>query len=373
MSRRLSLLLLSCCAPALGAQAKHLRAVPDATFDATAVELSSPPGIRVNAQLQVFVTDRDGKRMLRLSPDGQQADVVVREGAGPGEGRGFIGPSWKGDTLYFFDNWQSRFTLLDQGGTFLKTLLMSERCSSIGTALMGDGCLEYVQNPGRSAAGPDLNAPMPVILTSAQKQRTDTLGMMSREHTLMIFRQSNGMMYATQPFSDDATISPALNGTVALELKRAAATSARPDSIQLRLWTRSGGWGRWSVVRYEPRPLEKRVIDSAITAQADGYKKHAPWVTRDSLAAKIYRPRFYPPAPQIMSTSDGTIWIRLVHAKVPAGTTSWAMFDERLTERARVSLPAAFRPLDARADYVWGYVLDEDDVPIVVRYRLIPA
>lgn len=370
---RAFLLLLLAVPASLAAQVRQLRAVPDETFDASAVELSSPPGIRVNGKLQVFVADRDGKRMLRLSPDGRQADVVVREGAGPGEARGFIGLSWKGDTLWFFDNWQSRFTLLDQGGTFIRTLHTNDRCVAFSSFLMWDGCLEYLQNASAPPGAARASAPMPVVLTSEQKRRSDTLGVMRRERTTMVFTRADGMMYSVQPFGDDATISPVLNGTAALELRRAAATSARTDSVQLRLWTQPRGWGPWSVVRYEPRPLEPRAIDSTITAMADGMKKYSPWVTRDSLEARIYRPRFYPPAPQIMSTSSGTIWVRLDHAKVPAGSRSWLVFDDRLVEQARITIPAAFHPLDARDDLAWGYTLDEDDVPLLSRYRIVPA
>jgi hypothetical protein len=325
--------------------------------------------LRVDRQNRVYVGDRSAVTISRLSPDGREVELLVRRGGGPGEAESFVGMGWRGDTLWFYDNRLVRFTLLDPSGKFIRTIPHNERCTTtIPTALMAaDGCLESLQ----LRSPPE--KPFPVIVVSQGKQRVDTLGFQSYAHTTMIFTPKDGMFMTTQPFSDDALINPAPDGRGVLEVQRSAASSAQKDSIRLRRWDRGTGWGAWRGIAYEPVPLPERVIDSVLAVQAEQFKKFAGWVTLDSLQRRVYRPRFYPPAPVVLSTTDGSLWVKLITTQSKPGTVIWVVLDGALREQARLSAPAGLRILDARGDYCWGFLLDDDDVPHIVRYKLVPA
>lgn len=364
------LLLLIACA--LHAQTRY-RAVLDPTFDASSFELASPPQLRADASNRLYLADRGRATLFRLSADGRTSESLMREGAGPGEARGFSGMGWKGDTLWLYDNRLTRFTFLTPSGQFVRTNLYSDLCTTTlpWSLLAAGGCLEgvYTRNPYANAGDPIPGVPM--IVTWGGKHPVDTIGLFSYEHSSMQFDRKNGKAFVPQPFGDDVIYGPTTGGTAVLEVRRRAAQSARPDSIMIRQWLAGRGWQQWHPVGYLPRSLTGQAVDSAIDVMFNRLDAGLQWITRDSLERKAYRPGFVPPVSGYLSTIENTVWIRLENASDLTGTSGWIVLDNDLMEKARVKAPSELHLLDARDGYCWGYVLDEDDVPHIHRYKLV--
>jgi hypothetical protein len=226
----------------------------------------------------------------------------------------------------------------------------------------------YSRSPYASATDPV--PPVPIIVTSRQRA-ADTIGAMVYTHSSMQFDGNNRKSFLSQPFPDDVIFGPMARSTQIFEVRRPAATAERTDSVVLRLWSAESGWSDWKSISYLPRRLASSSIDSALVRLAGRMAGQQGWITLDSLRAKVYRPRFVPPVTQAVTTGEGRLWLRMEDARVAQGRVQWVVVDQALEEIARIDAPSDLRVSDARGGYAWGYVLDEDDVPHILRYKLV--
>jgi hypothetical protein len=93
-------------------------------------------------------------------------------------------------------------------------------------------------------------------------------------------------------------------------------------------------------------------------------------------------PEFFPPVRSILSGADGMIW--LLREFRPDRADLWEIYDGagRLTgsvlvSEGRVTTPMSYWPhmqiLRATRDEVWGLTVDDLDVPILHRFRVVPG
>jgi hypothetical protein len=83
---------------------------------------------------------------------------------------------------------------------------------------------------------------------------------------------------------------------------------------------------------------------------------------------------------QMIVDAAGRLWVRepnLADApgcgclnELPAGSSTWSVFDAQGRWLGDVEMPRRFRPFEIGVDYILGRTRSEDDVPLVALYRL---
>ncbi|MBK8002989.1 MAG: hypothetical protein IPK12_03355 [Gemmatimonadetes bacterium] len=189
-----------------------------------------------------------------------------------------------------------------------------------------------------------------------------------RERMAMVFEPRDMMLNAMQPFGDVPIVTVSRNGRWLAIVRRDAPVSS-PSTVSVELRDLESGRTRTTRHPFEPVPLTAQVVDSAVTELIRPYKQF-PWA-RDSIRAKLYRPRFRPPVQAAFVEDGGRVWLR---ETVPEGTTRtvWRIVEPDGGVGVRVSVPGGVRVLAAQENRVLAAVVDADDVPVLARY-LIPA
>ena len=83
----------------------------------------------------------------------------------------------------------------------------------------------------------------------------------------------------------------------------------------------------------------------------------------------LWRPRYWPAVSAFLVGIDGTIWLR--QAGPPAPTARfWQLSVSGDKVEAQVELPRGLTLVRASRTHLWGWSLDEDEVPIVQRWRV---
>lgn len=367
--------LLLVVAPPASAQTAQYRAILDSSFAAPDLELSWLQTLQVDRRLRVYVPDETTPILYRLSPDGRTAEQLVRHGEGPGEAKSIRSLGWFGDTLWLSDNRLSRTTFLAPDDAVARTEGIRERCTrSSATILIAGGCLEFANPRPYNAKANDPTPPAAVLVTSGRGAKADTIGSLTYTHLSMQFDRPDAMAVVPQQFPDDPVYFADRSGTSVLRILRGAASSSRLDSTVIERWSAGKGWHQRQRISYRPRALEGRVFDSTLAVLGGRLARGRHWVTLDSVKRKSYHPPFYPPVPDAISMSDGTVWLHIVEETGPGSGTSaqWLILDLNLRPIRKVTAPLELRVLDARDTLVWGAITDQDDVPHVVRYRLVP-
>lgn len=380
-SSRLSFLLALAFARPAMTQIPSYHAIRDSDFKAPDLRLSWLRGLLVDRKHRVYVPDEAATVLYRLSENGQQSEVIAKEGAGPGEAKSLSTIAWLGDTLVILDNYLGRLTFLNPEGKLLRTENIRDRCVGLNpSAVLEDGrCFESLWK-GRPPGAKGPPPPNPYVVGRHQPRQVDTIYQLSVEHSAMQFDRPNSAMFYSQPFSDVASILAAHGGGSIVVVERQAALSSRTDSLRLRRWVSGRGWAPDKYLRYTPLPLTTRMIDSALTGIIQNRGKAGrtdPFaLTVDSLRAKVYRPAYQPPVAQAIALRDGSVWLSLRAGgefQSSRGMNAWVVLDPGFTVKRTIQIPAGLRVSAVDGEVLWGAEIDEDDVPQIVRYRIVPG
>jgi hypothetical protein len=144
--------------------------------------------------------------------------------------------------------------------------------------------------------------------------------------------------------------------------------------------------GTFRVVRYEPsgrvaferaynyvpKPLAGAPADSIRENLASMFVERR-FVLAQGQAESFARdsvplPHFQPPVDGVVIGRDGTIWLRREHWG--ATREEYLVLDREGGIAATVAAPMGFRILQAQRDQVWGVMLDEMELPYLLRYRI---
>jgi len=188
--------------------------------------------------------------------------------------------------------------------------------------------------------------------------------------------RDGGGIFTSQPFSDAVEARLLNDGSGLLVLERGAAQEVGLAEFRLTRIGLGGDTVFSRVYPYEPVPLPRERVDSAIDAQAERLHRFVGERTGTTLpqwqgwvADAMYAPPYYSPVSEILSGRDGTIWLGL-NPPGPEGR-EWLVLGPAGDPVGRVLMPTGLRVLLADERNVWGVETDELDVQYIVRYAVL--
>lgn len=330
-------------------------------------------------------TDRRGERAYVLDSrlhqvriigmSGRQLGSFGGGGEGPGELPRAVRLGWVGDTLWVADA-PNRLHFFSSEGRFLRTRTGS--VMPIAATATG-GILSGVRTSPSAAPAQPANhiVTVPFVISHQSASGTRRVAVVESVLPLQVSTTVDGQRgtgFQEQPFRDDPLYLADREGRH-LYLVNRRASSPPPHSFQVVKLTLSGDTVFARRFPYKPVPIDQRVIDARLQAQRDLISSQMPGrrITVDAteLLKVLYRPAHLAPVEQAVIGRDGTIWLK--RATDGTGATSeLLMLSEAGELIGRARLPAREKLVAADRRRVWAIAADEDDVPFLVWYRIVP-
>jgi hypothetical protein len=195
----------------------------------------------------------------------------------------------------------------------------------------------------------------------------DSLAWLGQENAMFyIPNGAGGAVFGRQKFvSGPLTLFSSSTSTPAIIVDRRDATSAERSTYGVVALNLDGDTVWTTRVPYEPRPVDRAIIDSVLKATTRSAMRSG--LSPDEAEKALYLPNVLPPVTGGFLAADGAIWLR---REDDEQNVSYDVLDEKGNIVAQLSVHSNVTLRAARANYVWGIELDENDVPTVVRYRV---
>jgi len=341
----------------------------------------SEPAYQLTAISQIAVRDgavyvrQQGQQEIRtFGFDGRHVRNIGRHGAGPGEFTGLESIGVLADTLWAFDGDLQRITLFRTDGSVIETIPVTTT-ASLGSdgrryfpypkVLTDDGAVLGFGGWFGSDVASGVTTSEPLLLMSRSGETRDTLGWVPLGNDHLILRTDRRTMYRTQPFTD-APIKE-YGATAGRIYVVEQADPADPAAAVVRVTSlRATGDTAWSAaVPYLPTPLSRSRVDSVRTALLNGLGAIFP---RDVIERALYVPAYRAPITAALATEDGALWLRW-DDQTRSGIYSVIGPDSRLVSEVNVEPGIHLRWVSG--DVAWGERVDDNDVPTLVRYRIV--
>ena len=345
----------------------RLRATPDIAFKPSAdLQLSDVTALHFARRGEILLVDRSQQAVLRLDSLGRTLPPLARAGDGPGEVRRAFALGWLGDTLWVADAILRRLTYYSADLKFLRTQPDQDRCGASPMALvLGNRCL-VLRDHARPPTEDDPPAFPMVLTTGSPPLVLDTIGLLAAERLRMRIRYADAEVQLRQPFSDVPLLAVDQDGRGLAWIDRQP-DPGHPTSFTIT-WIDGQTRVRHTVhAPFVPVPLPKTAIDSALT--------HGPRLGRlpptvsDSVPRHLYRPQNRPAVLVGLFDDRHRLWLRVPDATTTTEST-WRVVDRAGREVTSVLLPRPFRPFAIRGHRLLGTALDDDDVPMLLQYRV---
>lgn len=300
-----------------------------AVAESVTAQLSYVSGMAVSPDNHVFVSDARLPTVFELAPDGSLRRAIGRSGGGPGEFYAVAMLGFRGDSLWAYDAALNRVSLFPLDGTG-RPLVIGLRGTESQTGalpvtyassghpegMLSDGTMLVMQQEG-DRSKPVANQ-VRVFRTRRDLAILDTLGVISLEHAVIYTEWSDGASFIRQPFSDMPIFTAARDGSLVVEVERAAPTASGETSFRLVARNGSAMTLFTREISYRPRRLRDADVDEALALFSDPAAKLPGPVTIDSIRRKLYRPERFPPVREAHVGRDNTIWLRVDFADSPA-------------------------------------------------------
>ena len=331
---------------------------------------------------------------------GKSLGLVTRKGPGPGEFTYIWSMGFVGDTLWVADESNMRVTMLDRARNvvgmfrFAAPEFSGWRAPQLPATLISDGTAiaSYRRrvDPSRVEAermlvrlnrptSPALPGPLRVGARGNSERPTgeasgavlslrDTVATLSLEnyqvHTPVNTpgRTTPLSVYFTQPLGDNMLWATAHDGMSMVFVERRAASVADSASFGVTKLI----YGDTAIARrypYTPVTVTAAVIDSILANTEEGKLG----MSRDA----VYQPRFRPPVTEALLGLDGSVWLRREFSYAPIAR--WTIIAPSGETVGDIGIPASHTVHAADERHVWTTITDEDDVPLVIRHRIVKS
>lgn len=322
----------------------------------------------------VFVRQTEQQELRVFDRAGRYQRTIGRSGGGPGEFRGLWAFGVYGDTIWTLDFLLRRVTLFSTAGKLLRTVTFEAVTPTLGArgnlfatypmARQRDGVLLGFGGTSGQAMAEGRVWAMPILRMSAAGLTTDTLGWRPIAHANMILKSSAGTSYHVQPFNDSPLVEYAAGQRRVYVVDRLAASNGTASYGVVAIG--SSGDTAWARrYDYKPVPMDRAAADSVRRRMYGIYRRRYPQSMIDD---SLFIPRFQPPVSEATAGDDGTLWLRRENWAL---TAKFDVLDDKGQLRARVEAGRSVRIRWVSGTTAWGEELDENDVPTLVRYRIV--
>lgn len=328
--------------------------------------------VRLTPNGNVFVADARARQVRMFDADGRHKRLVMRDGRGPGDFTNLGEMGVLADTLWTTDLNLRRVTLLTQNGDVVRTIpfdLEAARTAGEPASINLAGLLPNGDAIGlgdtRHTIFESYERGIPHLLLRASRagRALDTIGRVSVNNSIAVYRDGASMIFTIQRFSDAPLVRVDANGARAYVIDRTVATNAKSGIVTVSA-IRPNGDTLWSrSIPYSPRRMDKAAADSF---RQEINRSYASSSLKPKDREKVaFIPAYRPPISDALVSADGNLWLRREEGQ--ADVEYWIL--NRLgTVIGSAVLPRKVTVMEASAQHVWGVELDDDDVPHVVRF-----
>ncbi len=320
----------------------------------------------------IYVTQTHDPVVRAYSTNGKFLRRISRSGSGPAEINGSaLRAGIAGDTLWVIDD-AIRISYFSLSGEFLDVVNIpasaAKRSDETGLFIAepqvltkDDGAVGWgVFGAAELFAGKIPKYPL--LRLTREGQTVDTIAWVPTRNYGLKFSRGP---YLTQPFSDEPLYALSPLGDRICVVDGVAADDSERANYGVTVIGASGDtlWAR--EMTYVPRAIDTEVIDSVRNRIRT---MSAPWgVPSWEVDQELFVPAFWPPVTDVFIGVDGSVWIRSDDHEDPV---TYTVIDSAGGRVRTVQLSRRIRLKWASAEVAWGFELDEDDVPVIVGFRL---
>lgn len=350
------------------------------------LELARVPLMAVGAHGELAVPLTTSRQVAVIDIESGEHRVVGRRGQGPGEFSRLSNVGFSGDTLWVVDQTLGRVTyfpadgsgpvvsgargVVERGEGFLVPLPLSPDLILSGRRMLSTG----------DGGAQEIDGQALFNMTAEWEERTGLAELRPGIQRLRLTHEGvSSVQLGLHPFSVNPLFaySPGVSSIV---VARRADEAGTP--IPAALVTRIGPDGDTIFhVELPPAlaahrgPIARETVDAIVESWAtmpqllERFPSAA--VIRSGVEEGLDPPDRHPPVTQLVLGIDGRTWVR---GPDPwTGSVVWQVLDDRGTVVARARAGREIEGLAADDEGLWGVVLDEFDVPTIVRYALEPV
>ncbi len=295
---------------------------------------------------------------------------IGAEGEGPGE---FSRPAeigFVGDTLWVLDTGARRISYFFEG-EFLRVEsfpslegLHPERSSRVAAVMAGPRLV--VVTDSRDFFEP-VETTTPGLLLTYGGGTFDTLATINVDHVggWLVERNPGALpnvLTFSQPFDAASQWALSPKGFEVLVADGRSLTDGRGSFSVVRIDARGDTLSK-ALYPYEPIPIPEAVIDSAVAGiEAHGFPE-------EEIRESAFLPSTYPPVSGALFSQGGGAWIE--REAIPGQDRRWHVTSEEGELLAEVLVPEGFQIRWVGEEAVWGLVLDELDVPYLIKRPIL--
>ncbi len=339
--------------------------------DAPAYALSDVRHVVSGRDGRIYVAEPTEVRVFDRA--GGHVRTAGRKGDGPGEYRGLMRLAWLGDTLVAIEAFPFRVTLLTADGATLSTRTV--RSPSQGRLLVPGGAIGVLRDgsllmaPMYSTQNAHSVTALPIYRVRADGRAFGTLGHVATGNGLVSVSSGAVSLAMDHPLPSDDLPAVAPDGSGVVIVERGPTTE--PDGAPYRV-IRLGPTGDTLFARrydYVPLPVSRAAADSLrrkMGATLAGIPRTGS--LSDAIADALDLPAHQPPVTALVVATDGSIWLR--REALGRDPVPWTVLAADGDPLATIDLPAGLVLHHISERTALGVVRGEDDVPLVVRYRI---
>lgn len=332
--------------------------------------LSHVRSLAVGPREEVHVLLPQEHRVKVFGTEGGYLGSIGGEGEGPGE---FSRPTeigFVGDTLWVLDTGARRTSFFLEG-EFLRVQsfpsvegLHSERSSRIAAVMAGPGLVavtdfRYPTHPAETTT--------PGLLLYYVGGTFDTLAAINVDHGMGYVERRHlnalpDVVPFPQPFDVQSRWALSPSGGEVLVV-HGADPEAGPGFLSAVRIDARGDTVSATLISYRPIPIPEAVIDSAV-AEIEAYGFPV-----EEIREAAFIPSHYPPVSGVLLSPGGGAWIE--REAIPGQDRRWQVTTDEGDPLAELVVPEEFQVRWVGEETVWGLVLDELEVPYLVKRPIL--
>lgn len=298
---------------------------------------------------------------------GDRVGSVGRAGSGPGEFRNVHPLGWVADTLWVYDAYLHRVTLVGPD-------LMVVRALNVPRAFVANGGagseLSFVHPAAYLGTGTmlvrgDVRQEYEVLARLEVTGEAQIVGVLTPSYAdLNTIVAPDGSRTVAEPFSTTPVYGVSPDGGLA------AIVSMQMESqvLSVVMLNANGDTLVTEQHAFEGIPIPRSLSDSVVNVMVKRIRPHSPALAR-LYAERVKIPPYFPPAVRVIVGDDGTLWIEQWRS---GQRRPYVVLDSSARMLGRLALPWSSRVVAANAQLVWIVQRDERGIESLLRYRIRP-